>query len=601
MLLTIVFGVLLAVVGVTASAQAVMVSVYASTSTLDAIVQSDVSTVRGFVHQGLDPRILDPASMPAEDLAALEGLISTVLSKGGILHVELRLPEGRVVAASDPRVTGAEVAPGADFRRAIESGQAQLALVGVGSAEAAPGSRFETENVLREYVPLSLDGQVALVVAMWRDAAPILGGLDTLRRDVVVVTITAAIIASITLYLVFRSAQGRLTRQAEALIEAGRRDALTNTLNHGALVGLLAQEIEAARREQHELAVALIDLDGFRLLNDSHGHRAGDEALVKVASLLEAHGREELMLGRYGPDEFLLVSKGRTAESLQGLVEAFREELGRHSLRFETTEALPITVSAGLCIYPTHGTSVTTLLSAAVRTLEEAKASGGDSIRIARQDEGSQPAAASSFDVLKGLVLAVDTKDRYTKRHSEDVARYALFLAGRLELDDELLRTIHVSGLLHDVGKIGIPDEILRKPGRLTSDEMGVIQQHVALGDMIVRELPDIDTVRDGIRHHHERWDGKGYLAGLAGDDIPLIARVLAVADAFSAMTTTRPYRKALDVREALNRLGDAAGTQLDERLVTVFIDGIEHDANAPLPGTETGVGQLWAPLRRAA
>jgi HD-GYP domain-containing protein (c-di-GMP phosphodiesterase class II) len=130
---------------------------------------------------------------------------------------------------------------------------------------------------------------------------------------------------------------------------------------------------------------------------------------------------------------------------------------------------------------------------------------------------------------------------------------------------------------------------------------MGVLQQHVALGDMIVRELPDLENVRAGIPHHHERWDGKGYLEGLEGEEIPLIARILAVADAFSAMTTTRPYRKALDLREALDRLGDAAGTQLDETLVAAFLDGIEHDANPPLPGSDFVQGLLWAPLRRAA
>ena len=191
----------------------------------------------------------------------------------------------------------------------------------------------------------------------------------------------------------------------------------------------------------------------------------------------------------------------------------------------------------------------------------------------------------SSFDVLQGLVFAIDTKDRYTKRHSEDVARYGVFLGHRLGLDDATLGRIHVAGLLHDVGKIGIPDGVLRKPGKLTADEYEAVKQHVALGDLIVRDLPDIDEIRAGIRHHHERWDGRGYLHALAAEDIPLIARILAVGDAFSAMTTTRPYRKALDVREALPRLGDAAGTQLDERLVTAFIRGIESAPDAPMPG----------------
>ena len=166
----------------------------------------------------------------------------------------------------------------------------------------------------------------------------------------------------------------------------------------------------------------------------------------------------------------------------------------------------------------------------------------------------------SSFDVLQGLVIAVDTKDRYTKRHSEDVARYALFLADRIGLDPELRRTLHLAGLLHDVGKIGIPDTILRKPGPLTPEEYDIVKQHVALGDMIVRDLPNIDLVRGGVRHHHERWDGHGYLDRLIGEEIPIIARILAVGDAFSAMTTTRPYRKALSVEEALRRLDRCGG-----------------------------------------
>jgi HD-GYP domain-containing protein (c-di-GMP phosphodiesterase class II) len=179
---------------------------------------------------------------------------------------------------------------------------------------------------------------------------------------------------------------------------------------------------------------------------------------------------------------------------------------------------------------------------------------------------------ASGFDVLQGLVLAVDTKDRYTKRHSDDVARYAVFLAERLELEPEFIRTIHTAGLLHDVGKIGVPDSILRKPGKLTSDEFDVVKQHVALGDMIVRDLADIDMVRAGIRHHHERWDGDGYLDRLAGEAIPLIARIVCCTDAFSAMTSNRPYRRAMSTTDALAELRRCAGTQFDPKVVDALV-----------------------------
>ena len=239
-------------------------------------------------------------------------------------------------------------------------------------------------------------------------------------------------------------------------------------------------------------------------------------------------------------------------------------------------------------------------MTMAALTLQEAKSSGGDAVRHAGIGMEA-PAEARTFDVFQGLILAVDAKDRYTKRHSEDVARYGVFLAQQLGVSPELVATIRIAGLLHDVGKIGIPDQILRKPGRLTDDEFAVVKQHVMLGDLIVRDLPDIELIRLGVRHHHERWDGDGYLDRLAGDEIPLIARILAVGDAFSAMTTTRPYRKALDVREALTRLEDAAGTQLDERLVSAFVVRHRDRARRPAARRRRPDLGLWTPYRHVA
>jgi putative nucleotidyltransferase with HDIG domain len=195
---------------------------------------------------------------------------------------------------------------------------------------------------------------------------------------------------------------------------------------------------------------------------------------------------------------------------------------------------------------------------------------------------------------IEALSKAVDARDPYTRNHSSRVSHIAEAMCRVIGLGENEIEKIKWAGLLHDIGKIGIPDVVLRKPSKLTAEEYGMFQQHVALGGAIVRDVPHADIVRAGILHHHERWDGNGYLAGLAGDEIPVIGRVLAVADAFSAMTTTRPYRKALPVAEALKRLGDAAGTQLEESLVAEFISGIETAPDAPLPGEEPI--QIWRP-----
>jgi diguanylate cyclase (GGDEF)-like protein len=596
--LILVYGVFLALLGITAAAQAKMVSDHFSVATLNDLVGSDSATTRAFVNAYVKRRYLEaPAATTPEELATLEAQLATLTRRGEILRVELRLPDGRILAANDPALRGLVVPRSEDFVRAV-AGQAGAAIVPAAESQAGPGAIGST-TLLREFLPVLAEGRVRAVVGIWRDGAPILARLSDVRRDVVLVTLSAGIIAAALLLLVFRAAQSRLTRQQTALVESTRRDPLTGELNHGALVGHLAVEVERARAEGGPVGVALIDVDNFRLLNDNHGHRAGDEALLAVVDLLRRQLPAGIVMGRYGPDEFLLVASAHGVLELEPSIERLRVALADQSLQFDATERLPITVSAGLCTYPEHGGSVTALLSTAARTLEEARASGGDAIRVAGA-AADEESVASGFDVLQGLVLAVDTKDRYTKRHSEDVARYAVFLARCLDLDEELIRGIHTTGLLHDVGKIGIPDPILRKPGRLTPAEQEIVKQHVALGDMIVRDVPDLDLVRAGIRHHHERWDGEGYLDRLAGESIPLIARILAVADTFSAMTTTRPYRKALDVREALARLEDAAGTQLEERLVRAFVGGIEHSPNPPLPGSEQ-VSSLLIPGRRVA
>jgi diguanylate cyclase (GGDEF)-like protein/putative nucleotidyltransferase with HDIG domain len=580
-ILILVYGVFLALVGITATAQSLLVASHFSTSTLNAVVGSDAATTRAFVNAYVLPRYLDPNAGPTPaELEKLEAQLASLTRPGEILRVDLRAPDGRVIASTDASANATLAAPTSEFSAAA-GGASQAAILDAGASGA--GHSVAVSTVLREFLPLKSGGDVRAVVGIWRDAGPILAQLDTVRRDVVIVTLSAGIVAAVILFLIFRSAQGRLTRQTDALVESTRRDPLTGLLNHGALVGLLAGEIEAARASGRPIGLALVDIDNFRLLNDNHGHAAGDQALLAVASILAREAGDEVSAGRYGPDEFLLVARPENVVSLEPILRSTQTGLSDLSLQFEATERLPITVSAAICHYPDHGASMTVLLATASRTLEEAKASGGDSILVASR--GSDEAtAAAGFDVLQGLVHAVDTKDRYTKRHSADVSRYSAFLAERLGLDSEFLETVRVAGLLHDVGKIGIPDEILRKPGKLTAAEYDIVKQHVALGDMIVRDVANLDLVRAGIRHHHERWDGDGYLDRLAGLDIPLIGRILAVGDAFSAMTTTRPYRKALDLQEALRRLEDAAGSQLEERLVGAFIEGIETADDPPLP-----------------
>jgi diguanylate cyclase (GGDEF)-like protein len=592
-----VYGIFLVIVGVTATAQTMMVSANFTASTLQSVVATDAALIRSVVNSYVQSGDLSVEGPTAARRAALEANFASLVRRAEILRVELRSPDGRVIVSDRTEVSGLPAAASPDFLVAAQGQRIAAEIADVGLSEAA-GPALATSSVLREYFPLQADGRVQAVVGVWRDAEPILTELDRLRRDIVMTTLTAALVAALALFAVFRSAQGRITRQTVALVEATRRDPLTGLLNHGALVGELALAIEQARTEGKAIGIALVDVDGFRLLNETYGHAAGDRALLTVAEALEAEIPARMACGRYGPDEFLVLAPADAVAELRPILDRLRSVLADGALQFDASERLPLTVSAGICAYPEHADSVTGLLTTVAVTLQEARASGGDMIRFAGRDT-EVSGERQTFDVFQGLILAVDTKDRYTKRHSEDVARYAAFLGRQLGLDDAMIHILHVTGLLHDIGKIGIPDHILRKPGKLTNEEYRIVKQHVALGDIIVRDLPNVEEIRAGVRHHHERWDGGGYLDALAGEEIPLLARILAVGDAFSAMTTTRPYRKALDVKEALRRLEDAAGTQLQERLVVAFVDGIESEADAPLPGE--GDTRLWTPYSQVA
>jgi diguanylate cyclase (GGDEF)-like protein len=601
MLLAIVFGFVLVLVGVTASALVAVASAHLTSATVNGVISRDASLVELFVNENLLVSDLDADGPSPSRQQKLAQLLASLTAKDGILRIEIRALDGRVLASDADDAVGVVAATSTDMREAI-AGRPRAAVLDEADPAEAVGHALPTASLVREFLPIvDSAGEPIAVVALWRDSGTLMAVLDATRRDIMVVTLVAGLLLALVLVLVFRSAQSRLSRQHGQLIEATRRDALTGMLNHGAIVAILADEIEEARarkgRRKRRIGVALVDIDNFRLFNDTHGHEAADEVLLRVAELVAAEGADG-HVARYGPDEFLLVRTRAGVPAMEASVATLRAGLAEMSVQFGDSERLPVSVSVGICVYPDHAESVTELLSAAAVAVGEAKASGGDTVRVAQVGE-EERVVSGSFDVLHGLVIAIDTKDRYTKRHSEDVARYAVFLAERLDLDEELRRTIHLAGLLHDVGKIGIPDIILRKPSKLTAEEYGMFQQHVALGDAIVRDVPNVEVVRAGIRHHHERWDGKGYLDGLEGEGIPMIGRILAIADAFSAMTTTRPYRKALSVEEALKRLGDAAGTQLQEDLVAAFITGIETAPNAPMPGEESS--RIWTPQTKVA
>ncbi len=594
-LLAVVYLTCLVLVAATATALTTLVGDRVTQAAIASSIESDRALVTALVTAGITRDDIQLPLTP-ERHAQLQVVVRSLIGNG-IAHVKIYRPDG-TVQLSDKEELAGQVFPLED--------DILDALAGIPTGDLQRGGNFSEPdladlhlpNLVEEYLPLTTARGIAGVFEVYRDAAPLLAQVDQTHDLVLLVTILATAVLAIVLYFIFRTADKRLKRQTHELLESTRRDALTGTLTHGAVVDLFSTSLESAIAAKGALSLALVDIDNFRLLNDAHGHRAGDQVLRQVGDLLTSELASDAIVGRFGPDEFLVIAPSALDTALAPSIAHFRDRIAELAVRFGDSERLPVTVSVGLCGYPENGRSATELLSMASVALSQAKMSGGDQVHTA-ESAGTQEAQTerASFDVLQGLVIAVDTKDRYTKRHSEDVARYALFLADQLNMPPEWRRTLHIAGLLHDIGKIGIPDSILRKPAALSAEEYAIVKQHVALGNMIVRDLPHLEQVRAGIRYHHEQWDGAGYLEGLQGSEIPLAGRILAVADAFSAMTTSRPYRKALSMREALHRIEDAAGSQLDPELVAPFVRGMETSADAPLPGDgRLKLPRIWLP-----
>jgi diguanylate cyclase (GGDEF)-like protein/putative nucleotidyltransferase with HDIG domain len=348
-------------------------------------------------------------------------------------------------------------------------------------------------------------------------------------------------------------------------------DPLTGLGNHRHFHERLQRDLDRAQLEGFPLTLCLLDIDNFKQINDRFGHPVGDRVLAQVAARLRQGGEAF----RLGGDEFALLLPSR--DEHEGLSIA-RSVIDRVA-ETECEHGGGVSMSAGIATYPQHGVERSELVRVADSALYLAKDQGKNTVRVYRPDlielaelrrlaEG--PDRAARLRAAASLAHAVDARDAYTGSHSYMVGELAARVARRIGLDGEAIELTRLAGSLHDLGKLAIPEEILRKPGPLNEAERLVLERHPQIGFRMLDSL-GVEPVASWVLHHHERWDGNGYPDRRAGDDIPLGARILFVADAYDAMTTDRVYRSRLSHDRAMAELERCAGTQFDPEVVDAF------------------------------
>jgi diguanylate cyclase (GGDEF)-like protein/putative nucleotidyltransferase with HDIG domain len=352
-------------------------------------------------------------------------------------------------------------------------------------------------------------------------------------------------------------------------------DGLTRLYNHRYMHECLDKEIARGTRFGSTFSIIMIDLDFFKTYNDTYGHLAGDDVLTGIGKCIQASIRNVDIAFRYGGEEFAVILPETTTEGAYLVAERIREKIEQKVFNGRSF----ITASLGIASWPTDGVTKEQLLVSADKALYAAKATGRNRT-CAPYDENKQELVSAdavsetqriAISMIFALAATVDAKDHYTYGHSRKVSQYAVAIAQSMNLPPEKIAVIRTAGLLHDIGKIGIPDSILNKDGTLDEQEWRQIKAHPEMGVEILRYVAELAESLPIILNHHEHYDGSGYPSGLKGNEIPLEARLLSVADAYDAMTSLRPYHNQRSSQEAIDELRRCAGTTFDPELVEIF------------------------------
>lgn len=375
--------------------------------------------------------------------------------------------------------------------------------------------------------------------------------------------------------------------------ERAHTDELTGLFNHRYFHERIDEEISRCSRFGDIFSLVFVDLDLFKAYNDIYGHLAGDDMLKQIGSYIKSSVRSIDMAFRYGGDEFTVILPQASLEDAQKVAERIRKRI---EVEMDSKGA-PLTCSFGIASWPTDGVMREEIIHAADAALYNAKQMGRNRICLASEITTAETLAVGTkiegepgiLSTIYALAATVDAKDHYTYGHSKKVAKYATEIAEALGYSQERIATLRAAALLHDIGKIGVSDRVLMKSGPLNNEDWEPIRAHPKLGVAILKHVESLSGCLAAIQYHHERYDGSGYPAGLKGENIPLDARILAVADSYDAMTSLRPYRQGRFTHEqAVEELKRCSGTQFDPNIVEVFVSISERDLMKGISAKET-------------
>jgi diguanylate cyclase (GGDEF)-like protein len=411
-------------------------------------------------------------------------------------------------------------------------------------------------------------------------------------------------------------------------------DGLTGVKTHRFFMEALSSEWKRSSRAGRSFALVLMDLDRFKFVNDFYGHLEGDLVLQRVGQILETNCRRSDVVARYGGDEFVILMPETAMEQARQLAGKLRSWIAADPLLREKN----ISASFGIACYPLHGSSPQELIQVADASMYLSKHQGGNTVSTAdhvdpnearrwkrdvleaylgvtlkrlfstgpeafeeiyqrlRQFTDSLPSTEppagpvatdgplalpqSILETVTFLAYAIDAKDQYTQGHSQKVSAYAALLAEALGMSDPEVEEIRLGAVLHDVGKVGIPEQILNKSGPLNPEEWEIMKTHVNFGGKLLEPLVPLARIRQMVLHHHEFFDGSGYPKTLSGEAIPLGARIITIADSYDTITSDRSYKKGRTADEALAELERCANTQFDPRLVDAFVRAMRQQPN---------------------